>query len=244
MEDLGRQVLVTCEHASNRLPEGFELASELRRSHIAWDPGALPIAEALARSFKAPIWKGEYSRLLVDLNRTVGNRVMMRRVSDGHRIPFNYGLSAGDRRDRIARYYRPYRDGVARQARRIIARSGRCLHICVHTFTPALKGTVRRNDIGLLHDPRWGIERQVCEQLRQYLLAATGLVVWFNRPYSGTADGILPAMRAALSPERFVGIEIEVNQRFAGNPVALAEIAEQIATGLRRSSTLRRGLAI
>ncbi len=244
MEDLGRQVLVTCEHASNRLPEGCELASHLRQRHIAWDPGALPIAEALASSFKAPIWKGEYSRLLVDLNRTVGNRVLMRRVSDGHRISFNYGLSAADRRDRIERYYRPYRDGVARHARRIIARNGHCLHISVHTFTPALKGTVRRNDIGLLHDPRWGIERQVCVQLRQYLLGATGLVVWFNRPYSGTADGILPAMRAALSPERFVGIEIEVNQRFADNPVALAEIAEQIATGLRRSSALRRGLAI
>jgi predicted N-formylglutamate amidohydrolase len=233
-----RQVLVSCEHASNRLPRGFDLDPALLELHIAWDPGALPIAERLSRRLGAPLWRGKYSRLVADLNRTVGNRMLMRKVSDGHRIPFNYGVTDHEREDRIDRYYRPYREGVAEAVEGIIRREGRCVHIAVHTFTPVLAGRGRRNDIGLLHDPSWGIERDVCADLREHIRATTDYVVWFNRPYSGTADGILPALRRAHSPGTYVGIELEINQKYAGDHVELRRIADVIAQGFERSRTL------
>ncbi len=238
MGDFAEQVLVTCEHASNRLPAGLELPAKMLDLHIAWDPGALPVARYLARRFGAELWQGEYSRLVVDLNRTVGNRVLMRQVSDGHPIPFNRGLSATDQAERIDTFYRPYRDGVIAAADDLISAHGRCVHICVHTFTPALAGNERGNDIGLLHDPHWGIERAVCAELRRHLDQETDYVTWFNRPYSGTADGILPAMRRRYEPEQFVGIELEINQKYADDSVALRAISRAIADALAASSSL------
>ena len=239
MAELCEQVLVTCEHASNRLPAGFELPAQLLKLHIAWDPGALPVARHIARRFGAQLLQGEYSRLVADLNRTAGNRVLMRQVSDGHPIPFNRGLSAGERAARIERYYRPYRDAVIAAADDLIAARGRCVHICVHTFTPALAGRQRGNDIGLLHDPDWGIERAVCVDLREHLDRDTDYVTWFNRPYSGTADGILPAMRRRYPPRQFVGIELEINQKYAGSPAALRAVAAAIADGLEASPSVQ-----
>jgi len=128
---------------------------------------------------------------------------------------------------------------VAADVEQIIAREGRCVHVCVHTFTPVLAGRRRGNDIGLLHDPAWGVERAVCEEVRAHLRAATDDVVWFNRPYSGTADGILPALRRQHSPETFVGIELEINQKYAGDARQLRRIADAIGESLERSPTLR-----
>ncbi|NKB88096.1 MAG: hypothetical protein GKS06_07750 [Acidobacteria bacterium] len=229
---------LTCEHASNALPAELQLPDDLLARHIAWDPGALPIASTIARRFDAELIAGEYSRLVVDLNRTVGNRMLIRQVSDGHRIPFNYGLGDTQVQDRVNRYYRPYRDRVIEAADVLIEAHGRCVHVCVHTFTPALAGNVRGNDIGLLHDPAWGIERRACADLRDHLDEATEYTTWFNRPYSGTADGILPAMRRRYEPDQFVGIELEINQKYADAPEVLSEISEAIADGLQRAPSL------
>lgn len=238
MDRLSRQIIVSCEHASNRLPEGLELDPALLELHIAYDPGARDLARGLARRFGAPLFEGEVSRLVVDLNRTLGNRVLMRRISDGHRIPFNYGLDSAERQARIARYYRPYRDAVARAAADVIERQGRCLHLCVHTFTPSLAGKRRGNDIGLLHDPDWGVERQLCREVQDWFHRHTDLVAWLNRPYSGTADGILPAMRRQFRPETFVGLELEVNQKHASHPDTLRAIADTLVDALEAAPAL------
>jgi len=92
---------------------------------------------------------------------------------------------------------------------------------------------------GLLHDPAWGIERAACTDLRDHLDAHTDLVTWFNRPYSGTADGILPAMRRRYTPETFVGIELEINQKYADDAAALVRIADAIGAGLERAPSLQ-----
>lgn len=228
-----RQVLVSCEHASNGLPDGMEAPAELLALHIAWDPGALRIAQRLARMFDAPLHAGEYSRLVVDLNRTVGNSVLVRRRSDGHHIPFNRGITAAEIQRRVARYYRPYRDAVSRGVAGIIARRGRCVHLCIHTYTPALAGKVRGNDIGLLYDPRRRPEAPLVHELRRALAERTGLVVWLNRPYSGSADGILPRIREVHAADAYVAIELEVNQKFAGRPAKLDAIATAFGDCLR-----------
>lgn len=220
-----RQLLVSCEHASNRLPAGMKAPAELLELHIAWDPGALQIAERLAEMFDAPLHLGRYSRLVVDLNRTVGNSVLVRRRSDGHRILFNRNLSADEIQRRVQEYYLPYRNGVSAGVARIIEQRGRCVHLCIHTYTPRLANNVRGNDIGLLHDPHRQPEAPLVHELRAALTERTGLVVWLNRPYSGTADGILPRIREMHDAASYIAIELEVNQKFAGRPRELASIA-------------------
>ena len=221
-----RQVLVSCEHASNRLPEDMKAPPEMMALHIAWDPGALKIARRLAETFSAPLHAGEYSRLVVDLNRTIGNSVLVRRVSDGHRIPFNRGLRRSDVQRRIEDYYLPYRTAVLGAVEGIIQDRGRCVHLCIHTYTPQLGDNVRGNDIGLLYDPHRQPEAALVHELRDALIERTGLVVWLNRPYQGTADGILPRIREVYDAEAYVGIELEVNQRFADSPTELVDITD------------------
>ena len=227
------QVLVSCEHASNRLPEGMQAPEGLLDLHIAWDPGALTIARHLRRMFDAPLHAGEYSRLVVDLNRTVGNSVLIRRRSDGHGIPFNRRLTAAEIERRIREYYLPYRSAVSAGVARIIEKHGRCVHLCIHTYTPRLAGKVRGNDIGLLYDPYRQPEAALVHELRRRLAERTGLVVWLNRPYSGTADGILPRIREAHDERAYVAIELEVNQKFAERPRELSSIAEAFGESLR-----------
>jgi len=228
-----RQVLVSCEHASNRLPAGMRAPAAMLDLHIAWDPGALQIAERLADMFDAPLHAGQYSRLVVDLNRTVGNSVLVRRRSDGHRIPFNRGLTADEIQRRIREYYLPYRNGVSEGVARIIEQHGRCVHLCIHTYTPRLGNNVRGNDIGLLHDPYRQPEAPLVHELRAALSERTGLVVWLNRPYSGTADGILPRIRELHDGVSYIAVELEVNQKFADRPRELMSIATAFAECLR-----------
>lgn len=226
------QILVSCEHASNRLPRGMKSPNGLLDLHIAFDPGALPIARRLARMFDAPLHAGDYSRLVVDLNRTVGNSRLIRRVSDGHKIPFNRGLDAAEIQRRIDSYYLPYRNAVSENVARIIAEQGRCVHLCIHTYTPKLGDKVRGNDIGLLYDPHRKPEAPLVHELRQTLAERTGLVVWLNRPYQGTADGILPRIRERHAARRFIGIELEVNQKYADSPGDLRAIADAFGEGV------------
>jgi len=45
-------------------------------------------------------------------------------------------------------------------------------------------------------------------------------------------------MRRRYDPEQFVGIELEVNQKYAGDPRELRRIATAIADGLAASPSL------
>jgi predicted N-formylglutamate amidohydrolase len=85
---------------------------------------------------------------------------------------------------------------------------------------------VRGNDIGLLYDPYRQPEEALVRELRGALAEQTGLVVWLNRPYQGTADGILPRIREVHAAASYVAIELEVNQKFARRPARLTAVAD------------------
>jgi predicted N-formylglutamate amidohydrolase len=64
--------VITVDHASSRIARrlaGLGLpAGELER-HIAWDIGALAVAERVASALDAPLVASNYSRLEIDCNR-------------------------------------------------------------------------------------------------------------------------------------------------------------------------------
>ena len=70
-------IVITCEHGGNRIPSPyrdlFHAHQALLDSHRGFDPGALIMAKALATAFAAPLVASTVSRLLVDLNRSVGH---------------------------------------------------------------------------------------------------------------------------------------------------------------------------
>ncbi|MEO6593526.1 MAG: N-formylglutamate amidohydrolase [Planctomycetota bacterium] len=226
------RVVVTCEHASHRVPAELDrlgLRAAVLASHRGFDPGALTVARSIAKLLAAPLHQGRWSRLVADLNRSSSFPGVIARRVDGRLVPGNQ-LTELQHTERLRRYWQPYRDLVERDVRALCQR-GPVLHLSVHSFVERLHGVERRNDIGLLHDPRRPREREFCERLRRPL-AAVGLSVRRNFPYFGHTDGMTTHLRGCLPAPRYVGIEIECNQRLSRTSAGQRRLARALCQAL------------
>ena len=203
-------LVITCEHGGNRVPAPYRHlfcnCDTLLESHRGFDPGALIMATALAKNFGAPLLSSTVSRLVVDLNRSIGHRTLhMETIRK---------LSAAIRQEIIAHYYQPYRTKAERLVVRGIARRGRVIHLSCHSFTNNFNGVVRDADIGLLYDPARQGERAFCAAWKAvFKISAPDLVVRRNFPYEGRNDGFTSALRKKFPADVYLGIELELNQK-------------------------------
>lgn len=229
-----RHLVISCEHASNRVPAELRrlgLSKRHLEDHIAWDRGAAIVARAIAARFDAPCHLGKWSRLVVDLNRSADHPKLIAPVSFGVAIPGNRNLDDDEIARRLRRWWKPYRDRVTAEVSRTMARHGRCLQLSIHSFTPVVDGSVRRADIGLLYDPAHAGERAFARRLR-VALAPTGLGVYMNEPYRGTSDGFTTSLRARLAHSRYAALEIEINQRLLRTATDARRMGRRLAGAL------------
>ncbi len=218
--------LISCEHGGNRIPTEcrplFRGQRSLLESHRGYDPGALVMARALARGLGAPLVSSTISRLLIDLNRSIGHPQLFSAVT--RTAPQVVRSMA------VERIYRPYRARVERLARQSVSGGRRVIHVSSHSFTPVLLGRMRRADVGLLYDPGRPGECRLCARWKVALVAvAPGLRVRRNYPYAGKGDGLTAHLRRQFASSAYVGIELEVNQGI-------------VLAGGRRWTALRRAL--
>jgi predicted N-formylglutamate amidohydrolase len=200
-------IIRTCEHASAAVPTGYEHffagAEEILRTHRAYDPGAVETADDLSSALgcASPL-KGEFTRLLIDLNRSLSNPRMFSEFSP----PRGDGL-----RDALVEIYHEFRNRALERVRGMIFTHGAAVHYSIHSFTPVLDGIQRNADIGLLYDPSRASEVARCKLVAEHLRAEwPDLRVRFNYPYRGVADGHTTALRRTLGAA-YTGIEIELN---------------------------------
>ena len=187
-EDRPGRWLVTCDHASNRVPDwvaggdlGLPGADMVR--HIAWDPGAAGVARALGRILDSPVICSDFSRLVIDPNRGEDDPTLVMRLYDGSIIPANRRITAGEIEERLERLYRPYHAAYARLA----ARRADTAIVAVHSFTPCLAGRPPRPwQVGVLHSH---LDSRLSRALIARLAADPGLCVGDNEPYSGHLPG-------------------------------------------------------
>jgi predicted N-formylglutamate amidohydrolase len=232
------KLLLTVEHASNRLPAevgGLGLPPETLASHVAWDPGALELGRAAYEKLGGELLVGEWSRLLVDLNRSATNPRVAPARSFGVNIPGNAGVSRQVLRERLERYWRPFRE----RARRVVEASSCCVHLGMHTFTPELAGASRDFDLAILYDPGRAWERELADRIVQSW-RAEGWSARRNAPYRGVTDGHTTALRRAFPDDRYAGLEIEANQRrLADWDQVTAAVVEGIEKALEKQKTRR-----
>lgn len=179
--------LITCDHASNRVPgwiAGGDLgiaAKDMAR-HIAWDPGAAGVTRALADLLDAPAILSNFSRLVIDPNRGEDDPTLIMQLYDGTIIPANRGIDAAGREARLNRLYRPYHAALARLA----AGHPRRAICAIHSFTPQLRGGPPRPwQLGVLYshlDERLGVPLVAA-------LEAQGWITGENQPYGGHLPG-------------------------------------------------------
>lgn len=202
--------MITCEHGGNRIPARY---SDLFHDHAAslathrgYDAGALAMARELASEFGAPLVASTVSRLLIDLNRSIGHRQLYSSATRN--------VAKEIRAEIVRKHYRPYRDEVEDLVRRAAGAGKNVIHVSSHSFTPEIDGEVREADVGLLFDPRRAGEVALSTRWQAALKAvAPGLKVRRNYPYVGSADGLTRHFRRCFSPAQYVGIELEINQK-------------------------------
>jgi predicted N-formylglutamate amidohydrolase len=178
-------------------------------SHRGWDAGTYRLADTLASGLAAPNLTSRLTRLLVDLNRSAHNPRVFSEITRP--------LPRPERMLLLERFHRPHWDRARAAVTGGIAEHGRVLHLGVHSFTPVLNGEARRADLALLYDPSRSPERRLATAWAEALsVALPERAVRRNNPYRGAADGMTTAFRRAFPVTRYLGLEIEVNQRHVG----------------------------
>ncbi len=189
-------VLIVADHASNRVPPGIDLGIErvLLTTHIGWDIGVASLAHAL----QAPAYLASVSRLVIDFNRDLGDPALVPLSSDGHDIPGNQG----DTSARIADYWQPYHDDLARR----IEATEPLLLVSLHSFTPCLATRpeeVRPWEVGVLYNTDDRAARIAIP-----LLEAAGIVTGDQQPYSGKTLNATMNRHGEANGIAYLGLEV------------------------------------
>lgn len=205
------QLIVSCEHAGNEVPrayrEHFKGHEHHLPTHRGWDPGALILAREICKTFDAPLYATTTTRLLIDANRSVGNPAL-----HGEMVR---DLPQHERRVIVSAYYQPHRDAIEGAVADAIKSGASVIHVSSHSFTPALNGVVRTADVGFLYDPaRPGEIAFSTAWLDALKSRRLDLRLRRNYPYLGKEDGLTTTLRRRHGVDRYVGIELEVNQRY------------------------------
>lgn len=215
-------LILTCEHASNKLPAAFKSAvpAEVLKTHRAYDIGACTVFRKLVRFAKPEFsCEGKFSRLFVDLNRTITNKSAF---SDYLReLETRTPATAAKIKESATNYWTEYRaaiekfvDSALKPKTRAAKSAPTIVHLGIHSFTPVLNGKTRNTDIGILYDPTRPQERTYANVIKDEIKRLyPQMKVRFNYPYKGTSDGLTTTLRKKFGPQ-YVGIEIEINQKF------------------------------
>lgn len=218
-------ILITCEHASARLPQPWtwsEADRRLRDMHWAIDHGAADLSRELAEALSTSAVLARFSRMLIDPNRVLSSPTLFRTYCDGIAVDLNRDLS--DREARIEGYYEPYHRAIDLEMIRI----PRQLVFALHSFTPEYEGQLRSLKVGVLFD------HAVSEahQLREHLAERLGYAVALNEPWSG-ANGLMYAASTHGDAHGAVPLELEVRQDLLVDAGFRAELVPALVSGLR-----------
>jgi predicted N-formylglutamate amidohydrolase len=223
-------VLLIGDHASAHVPDDIDLGIEaaLLGNHIAIDIGVAEVAALLveAGAVDAAILGG-VSRLVVDCNREEDAPGAIPIASDGHAIPGN-AIDHEGREARMARFFRPYHDHIAAT----IAAHPPAMILSLHSFTPSLASDpdqARPWQVGVLYNADDRLAGPAIAAL-----AAEGLIVGDQLPYSGKLLNATMNRHAEANAIPYVGIEMR--QDLVGDAAGQALFAERLARTCRKLS--------
>lgn len=201
--------IVTAEHASDTIPsectellEGFMGSLE---THQIYDIGIKSVAQELAERMGCPLLLGEFTRLAVDLNRSIGN------VSQFSKPIYEADESL--KFDLLQKYYLPFREKAHDYISEQIQAGKTVVHLSLHSFVKRFFDIDREVDLGILFDDHRPAERQFGRNwIKALQTILSELNVTENQPYHGREDGHATALRRLYPEKKYLGIEIEFSQ--------------------------------
>ena len=227
-------VLLVCEHASRHIPHalnGLGVGEEAQMSHVAWDPGALGVADALARSLPSVLVTGTVSRLVYDCNRPPDAESAIPARSEVVDIPGNQNLSAEERAARIDGVYRPFAKALASEI--ATHRATLALMVTIHSFTPVFHGVAREVEIGVLH----GLDPRFADAMMAAVPDDARFTIRLNEPYAAR-DGVAHTLDTHGARNDLPNVMIEVRNDLIETVEDQEAVAAYLADWI--TSTLER----
>jgi len=223
------KILLTCEHASNRLPRPYNWSAEdqwVKETHWAYDIGAYEFATELGQELGVVVVSAMFSRLLVDPNRPLASETLFRQEADGKRLDINRQMSKSDRNWRIWHYYLPFHQTLGEVA----SKSEPRLILSIHSFNPAYEGTQRNFDLGVLCTTEDHLAAEISDGFQ-----ANGYKSRVNMPWSGKEGFMYSAdsLKVSGTPGSRRAIMIEIRNDLVIQPLWRKAAVQCLVQSLR-----------
>ena len=224
-------VLLVCDHASNIFPLSmgdFGLKQKDMRRHIAWDIGAKNVTQIISKKLDAPAILAGYSRLVIDLNRKLGDPESIPEVSDSTSIVGNLKLTKKQKKEREEIFFWPYHKGISNFLKLMKTRGIVPIVFSVHSFTPYLGKNKRKWHVSVL----WNRDPRIAIPLLDRLNSQSGphFLVGDNEPYSGRDTAFTIDFHAGA--KGLPNCAIEIRQNLINTPKGAKKWASILADAL------------
>ena len=225
-------MLLVCEHASNHVPPelgSLGLDAATLNSHIAWDPGAIEVAEALSELLDATLVASQVSRLVYDCNRPPHAPDAMPERSEIYPVPGNAGLGGEERQARVDLVYRPFRSTL----REVLAARMRRqpVLVTIHSFTPVYNGLKRDVELGILCDS----DERLADAMLLRTPAMTTMVTRKNEPY-GPEHGVTHTLIEHGLQNGLANVMIEIRNDLISTSESQKAVAQMLANLISEST--------
>jgi predicted N-formylglutamate amidohydrolase len=229
--------IVTCEHASNALPDGYYWGEDAERDHQplsaqhwAFDPGAADFTRELSTAAGAIGVMSRFSRLLCDVNRPLASNTLCRTQCDSIDVQMNADISPAERMERVSRFWMPYHLALGYASD--VANAN--FIISVHSFNSDYEGSHRDFEIGVLttssSDP--------AASLVQKRLIEAGFSARLNAPWSGK-DGFMfsaDSLRVAVGPGERRALMLEMRNDMLIQPAWRKKLLDAMLPALHEAA--------
>ncbi|WP_425373301.1 N-formylglutamate amidohydrolase [Mesorhizobium denitrificans] len=219
--------VLICDHASNFVPAEFGtlgLKKDDLTKHIAWDPGAAPVAQMMSELMDAPLIESGISRLIIDCNRPLDAPDLIWEVSETTPIPGNQNLNKAQRAERVALAYDPFHTAIDELVETRLSQGRETNLVSIHSFTPVYKGVSRPWHIGILHDEDLRLSTPLILELQR----GDDIVVGDNEPYS-PADRVYFTLERHGRAHGLACVMIEIRNDEIQNEAAQSRWAKRLA---------------
>ena len=178
-----KRILFIADHASKYIPSSLNnlgLKKNQINSHIAYDVGIKELCIDLSNLLNSNYIIGEYSRLIIDLNRDISDPTLIPEIVDKKIIPKNVNLNENEKKNRISEFYNRYHDKI----KRTIKRDHITTLISLHSFNPIFKKKKRSIHFGILSNQDRRLSNNMITEMK-----CRELKVGDNEPYEGNLIG-------------------------------------------------------
>lgn len=225
--DAASDLVLVCEHASRRMPlslGSLGLDEAALASHIAWDIGALAVAQAMSVTLDATLVAQNFSRLAYDCNRPPEAVDAVPQKSEIYSIPGNCGLSPSELQARADALYHPFQAALGEVIDKRLASGRDVVLVTIHSFTPVYFGKRRDVEIGILHDD----DRRLADAMLDAAAAAGLEKVRRNDPY-GPEDGVTHTLRRHGLTRKIPNVMLEIRNDLIADDSGQRIWADRIA---------------